>query len=192
MHPRTPISLDRLHHFEKHSRKLTKDTRRLFFLDGYRSHHTIEYIQYCDNNGVIPFGFPTHTTHILQPLDVAVSDGCTRFNKVEFLSAIGEIRRPTFKESTVKSACRKTGIVPFKPSTVLSQFQSPAESEPTTPSRSSTGRHNLDVLKTAPLTIRSLKCHPSSSIKMHRKTIGDHNIGNPPPSSLRCAHIFGV
>jgi hypothetical protein len=41
---------------------------------------------------------------------------------------------------------------------VLSQFQSPAESEPTTPSRSSTGRHNPDVLKTTPLTIRSLKC----------------------------------
>jgi hypothetical protein len=41
---------------------------------------------------------------------------------------------------------------------VLSQFQSPAESEPTTPSRSSTGRHNSDVLKTTPLTIRSSKC----------------------------------
>jgi len=85
---------------------------------------------------------------------VAVRDGCTRFNKVEFLSAVDEIRRQTFKESTIKSAFRKTGIVPFKPSTILSQFQSPAEFEPTTPSRSSTGR---DVLKTTPLTIRSLK-----------------------------------
>jgi hypothetical protein len=167
------LSLDWLHHFEKHSRKLTKGTKRLLLLDGYRSHHTIEFIQYCDNNGIIPFGFPPNTTHILQPLDVvmfqpykhyhtkaldvAVRDGCTRFNKVEFLSAIDEIRRQTFKESTIKSAFRKTGIVPFKPSTVLSQFQSPAESEPTTPSRSSTGRHNPDVLKTTPLTIRSLK-----------------------------------
>ena len=78
----------------------------------------------------------------------------TGFNKVEFLSAIDGIRRQTFEESTIKPAFRKTGIVPFKPSTVLYQFQSPAESEPTTPSRSSTGR---DVLKTTPLTIRSLK-----------------------------------
>jgi hypothetical protein len=125
---------------------------------------TIEFIQ-CDNNGIILFGFPLHTTHILQPykhyhtkaLDVAVRDGCTRFNKVRFLSAIGEIRRQTFKESTTKSAFRKTGIVPLKASMVLSQFQSPAESEPTTPSRSSIGRHNLDVLKIRPLTIRSPK-----------------------------------
>jgi hypothetical protein len=173
------LSLDWLHHFEKHTRKLTKGAKRLLLLDGYRSHHTIEFIQYCDDNNIIPFGFPPHTTHILQPLDVvvfqpykhyhtkaldvAVRDGCTRFNKVEFLSAIGEIRRQTFKESTIKSAFRKTGIVPFKPSVVLSQFpsqESSAESEPTTPSRSSTGgRHtgNPDILKTTPLTIRSLK-----------------------------------
>jgi len=109
------LSLDWLHHFEKHTRKLTKGTKRL--LDGYRSHHTIEFIQYCDSNDIIPFGFPPHTAHILQPLDVvvfqphkhyhtkaldvAVRDGCTRFNKVEFLSAIDEIRRQTLKESTI-------------------------------------------------------------------------------------------
>jgi hypothetical protein len=173
------LSLDWLHYFEKHTRKLTKGAKRLLLLDGYRSHHTIEFIQYCDNNNIIPFGFPPHTTHILQPLDVvvfqpykhyhtkalnvAVRDGCTRFNKVESLSAIGEIRRQTFKESTIKFAFRKTGIVPFKPSVVLSPFpsqESSAESEPTTPSRSSTGgRHtgNPDILKTTPLTIRSLK-----------------------------------
>jgi hypothetical protein len=61
----------------------------------------------------------------------------------------------------IKSAFRKSGIVPFKPSVVLSQFLSQElreESEPTTPSRSSTcGPHNPDVLKTTPLTIRSLK-----------------------------------
>jgi len=173
------LSLDWLHHFEKHTRKLTKGTKRLLLLDGCRSHHTIEFVQFCDNNGIIPFGFPPHTTHILQPLDVvvfqpykhyhakaldvAVRDGCAGYNEVEFLSTISEIRRQTFKESTIKSAFRKTGIVPFKPSIVLSQLQSDrSESEPssqlpepTTPSP--TGRHNPDVLKTTPLTIRNLK-----------------------------------
>jgi len=41
------LSLDWLHHFEKHTRKLIKSTKRLL-LDGYRLHHTIEFIQYCD------------------------------------------------------------------------------------------------------------------------------------------------
>jgi hypothetical protein len=54
-----------------------------------------------------------------------------KIQQIKFLSAIGEIRRQTFKESTIKSAFRKTGIVPFKPSMVLPQFQSSAESEPT-------------------------------------------------------------
>jgi hypothetical protein len=59
---------------------------------------TIEFMQ-CDNNGITPFGFPPHTTHILQPLDVVVFQPYkhydmkaldvavrrTRFNKVEFV-----------------------------------------------------------------------------------------------------------
>jgi hypothetical protein len=68
------------------------------------------------------------------------------FSGITHQSRFGD--RQTFKESTIKSAYRKTRIVPFKPSMVLSRFQSPAESELTTPSRSSTSRHNPDVLKT--------------------------------------------
>ena len=41
-------------------------------MDGYGSYCTQEFIQYCDDNGIIPFGFPPHLTHLLQPLDVVV------------------------------------------------------------------------------------------------------------------------
>jgi hypothetical protein len=50
-------------------------------------------------------GLPYKHYHT-KALDVAVRDGHTRFNQVEFLSAIGETRRQTFKESTIKSAFR--------------------------------------------------------------------------------------
>ena len=41
-------------------------------MDGYGSHCTQEFIQFCDDNGIIPFSFPLHSTHLLQPLDVVV------------------------------------------------------------------------------------------------------------------------
>ena len=67
-------------------------------MDGYGSYYTKEFIQYCDDNGIIPFGLPPHITHILQPLDVCcfqplkhyyakaldilVRDGCINITKV--------------------------------------------------------------------------------------------------------------
>ena len=97
-------SLTWLQHFHQHSRKKARGAKRLLILDGYGSHHTREFVQFYDDNGIIPFGLPPHTTHYLQPLDVvvfqplkyyhvmavdiAVRDGCTNITKLEFLSFI--------------------------------------------------------------------------------------------------------
>jgi hypothetical protein len=78
-----------------------------------------------------------HLTHLLQPLDVAVfqplkhyqakaldtiiRDGCAYITKLEFLAYIQQIRTQAFKESTVKSAFKKTGIHPFNPQVVLQE-----------------------------------------------------------------------
>jgi hypothetical protein len=78
---------------------------------------------------------PPNLTNLLQPLDVSVfqplkhyqakaldiivHNGCTKITKLEFLSYIQEIRIQAMKESTVKSAFRKTGIWPFNPQVVL-------------------------------------------------------------------------
>jgi hypothetical protein len=69
-----------------------------------------------------------HMSHILQPLDVAVfnvfkhwhseaiadatQSGCRKFTKIEFLYALSEIRRRTFKKSTILAGFQLTGIVP--------------------------------------------------------------------------------
>ena len=66
------LSFKWLHHFDQHIRKTTVGAKRLLLLNGYGSHHTLEFINYCDENGIIPFAFPPHTTHILQPLNVVV------------------------------------------------------------------------------------------------------------------------
>ncbi|KAM4066705.1 DDE superfamily endonuclease [Hirsutella rhossiliensis] len=98
------ISLEWLQHFDKHSAKTSRSSKRLLILDGHGSHHTRQFIQYCDEHGIIPFGMPPNLTHLLQPLDVVVfqplkhyhakalevmvRDGLVNITKLEFLSCI--------------------------------------------------------------------------------------------------------
>lgn len=89
-------------------------------MDGYGSHDTYESLHYCEEHNIIPLTFPSHTTHLLQPLDVYVfqplkhyhskavnqpiSTGDESFSKMEFLAAFNQFRRQAFKPSTVLSA----------------------------------------------------------------------------------------
>jgi hypothetical protein len=52
-------------HFNKYSKTSQVGRKRLLILDGHGSHHTKEFIQYCDDNNIIPFGMPPNLTHLL-------------------------------------------------------------------------------------------------------------------------------
>jgi hypothetical protein len=45
---------------------------RLLYLDGHGSHINIPFIEWAFDHGIHISGFPTHTTHRLQPLDVSL------------------------------------------------------------------------------------------------------------------------
>jgi hypothetical protein len=66
------LGLSWIKHFDKHTVKGTQGSKRLLIIDGHGSHHTKQFIQYCDDHGIIPFGLSPHLTHLLQPLDVVV------------------------------------------------------------------------------------------------------------------------
>ena len=36
-------------------------------MDEHGSHHTREFLEYCDAHNIIPFELSSHTTHLLQP-----------------------------------------------------------------------------------------------------------------------------
>ncbi|OAQ58232.1 DDE superfamily endonuclease [Pochonia chlamydosporia 170] len=127
------LSLAWLHHFNEHAKATSR--YRLLILDGHGSHHTIEFIEFCNQHRIIPFAMSPNLTHILQPLDVVVfqplkhyhakaldvmvRDGLTNVTKIEFLSCIQSVRKQAFKRSTIISAFRKTGISPFNPQPIL-------------------------------------------------------------------------
>ena len=157
------ISLEWLQHFDRHSRKSQVSSKRLLIVDGHGSHHTRQFIQYCDDHGIVPFGMPPHLTHLLQPLDVVcfqpykhwhakaldqlVRDGCTNITKLEFLDLIEDVRSKAFKPLTIQSAFEKTGIWPFNPIPVLTEIE---KRQPTTPTPPPSGSSN----EVTPNTVR--------------------------------------
>lgn len=143
------ISFQWIQHFHRSTKARTKGTHRLLLLDGFDSHCTFEFMDFCEKNNIIPFYLIPHTSHLLQPLDVGVFQafkhhhsvaveeatrrGCEKFTKVEFLHAITSIRKATFRVHTIKHGWEATGLLPFNPSIVLNKLR---EFE-TTPSESS-------------------------------------------------------
>ena len=129
------LALQWIKHFDKHSRNIRKGAWRLLIMDGHGSHHTREFLEYCDAHNIIPFGLPSRTTHLLQPLDVcvfqplkhwhseavneAIQNGDETFSKVEFLAAFNTFRAKVFKSTTITSAWRKSGLIPYNPEVVL-------------------------------------------------------------------------
>ena len=164
------ISLEWLKHFDQHTAKKAKSKNRLLILDGHGSHHTIEFIEYCNSHHILPFGLPPHLTHLLQPLDVVVfqplkhyhakaldvfvRDGLVNISKLEFLSCIQEVRKQAFKETTILSAFRKTGIWPLNPSKVLQILEARQPKETTPPPSSQAGPSSPPF--STPLTLRQV------------------------------------
>ena len=44
----------------------------LLFMDGHKSHMTLELSKFCEENGIILYALPPSTIHIMQPADVSV------------------------------------------------------------------------------------------------------------------------
>ncbi len=124
------------HVFNKHTRTRTRGRYRLLILDGHGSHVTPEFDQYCLNNSIIVLCMPAHSSHLLQPLDVACFSalkrsygklverqmglGVNHVDKVDFLQLYQHARAETITSSNACSGFAATGIVPFNPDRVLS------------------------------------------------------------------------
>ena len=132
------LGLEWIKHFDKHTRNQVVGIYRLLILDGHRSHSTPEFDDFCETNKIVTLCMPSHTSHILQPLDVGcfsplktaygrlVADLAKRqifhVDKADFLAMYHQARTSIFSENTIKNAFKATGIVPFNPESVLSKL----------------------------------------------------------------------
>jgi hypothetical protein len=62
------IFLEWLQHFQKHR----SPGKCLMILDGHASHFSLKCLYYCRDNDTEMLCVPSHTTHVLQPLDRTV------------------------------------------------------------------------------------------------------------------------
>ena len=104
----------------------------LLLIDGHMSHITLDVVDLCRDNDIVLFCLPPHTTHALQPLDVAVfkslKDHFSKsvralsftmkivvVTKREFSRVLRVPFEKAFSIPNVKSEFAKSGIYPFYP-----------------------------------------------------------------------------
>ncbi|KAF1924338.1 CENP-B protein, partial [Didymella exigua CBS 183.55] len=96
------ISVAWLRHFVKQIQGWRVGSHVLLIIDGHESHNycLIEFQDYCKENKIITLCMPPHSSHILQPLDVAPYSLLKRYysNRILLLarSRIYYINKETF------------------------------------------------------------------------------------------------
>src|SRR5579871_3668714 len=127
-----------LQHWEHFSGVGRRGEYRLLLLDGYDSHLTYSALKFCEQQKVVVFLLPPHTSHFLQPLDVSVLQqwkhhhsqvldrnvrrGVGPLDKNSFFACLEGIRQRTLTERVIKAGFRKCGYFPFRPRVVLEQL----------------------------------------------------------------------
>ena len=102
----------------------------ILFMDGHASHINLELIALARERGVILFCLPSHTTHVLQPLDVGVYGPLKRcwskilkehkmetcavmVNKTNFPGLLSRLWEASFQDHHLKAGFRKAGLCPI-------------------------------------------------------------------------------
>ncbi len=126
--------------FEPQTATTQKGEYRMLCLDGHASHISTAAIEFAVKHKIILLCLPAHTTHILQPLDVGVfSPLATAYknhlhrstllgagynvDKCDFLEFYEFARRQALTPDVIKSAWKKSGLLPFNPDLILSDFR---------------------------------------------------------------------
>ena len=149
---------------------------RLLSLDGHGSHLTPHVDEMCSQNDIIPICMPSHSSHLLQPLDVGCSSplkhaygrlvedkmwlGFNHIDKLDFLEVYPRACTEVFKADTIKNSFAAAGLIPFNPERVLSQLNIQLKT-PTPPGSQSSNSdpktpHNLNQLKKQDSTLKKL------------------------------------
>ncbi|KFY29345.1 hypothetical protein V491_00092, partial [Pseudogymnoascus sp. VKM F-3775] len=120
---------------------------KLLLLDSHVSHTSPEFVILAAESHIIIYTFPSHLTHVLQPLDVGIFQPYKHWHRQAVLRAIRavdisynlplfmrdlpQMRELTFKESTIQSAFQKAGMWPISCNTALEKLRTYAASQPT-------------------------------------------------------------
>ncbi|KAF2650904.1 DDE-domain-containing protein [Lophiostoma macrostomum CBS 122681] len=120
---------------------------RVLICDGFGTHETLEILEFCFENNIVLCRLPSHTSHKLQPCDVAVfgplkaayrdmierlyRSGVTVVNKEHFTTLYSPAREQAMTKKNILAGWAKTGLFPFNPERVLRDIVPPDTEVPT-------------------------------------------------------------
>jgi hypothetical protein len=115
-----------LEHFIKHTNAGPNKLMKLLLMDSHISHTTLEFVLWATEMNIHPYPFPSHLSHVIQPLDVSVFQPYKHWHKkavqhamqsldidyniASFFRDLSEIRKNTFKKGTIIGAFRDSGM----------------------------------------------------------------------------------
>jgi hypothetical protein len=156
---------------------------RLLILDGHGSHLTPQFDRICAENDIIPLCMPSHSSHLLQPLDVGcfavlkraysrfVSDlartGYNHIDKLDFLADYPRARIEAFQSNIIRNSFVAAGIIPVDPERVLSKLTICLRT-PTPQSSRPSSRSSQFTPKT-PRTVIQLEKQASMLEELHKQ-----------------------
>jgi DDE superfamily endonuclease len=130
-----------IEHFDKQTRAKARGRRRLLLVDGHNSHYTRGFLEYARTHQIEVVAYPSHSTHVYQGLDVAIfatmkqnwSDARDHWersgktvDKTNFLAIYAEAHLKTLSPENIKSAFRKTGVIPLNPDVITEPMMAPS------------------------------------------------------------------
>ena len=128
--------------FDKETRAKAEGRRRLLLVDGHNSHYTLGFLEYARAHRIEVVGYPSHSTHVYQGLDVVIfapmkkrwseaRDDWERrghiVDKTNFLAVYAEAHAKTLTSENIKAAFRKTGVIPLNPDVVTLDMMAPSQ-----------------------------------------------------------------
>ena len=127
--------------FDPQTKERANQKPRVLICDGFGTHETLEILEYCFENNLVLCRLPSHTSHKLQPCDVAVfatlksayreqvdrleRGGVNAIGKEHFTSLYSGTREIAFTPKNIKAGFAACGLVPFNPDRVLRGISKP-------------------------------------------------------------------
>ena len=143
------LAIEWLQHFIHHTGSSRDSDPKVLLLDSHTSHCTPEFSLLAAENNIHIYAFPSHLTHVLQPLDVgvfqpykhwhkeavhiAIRNLNLEYNICSFMRDLPGIRAKTFKPQTITHAFANSGVWPVNSSCAITKLQKYSKPEPQLP-----------------------------------------------------------
>jgi hypothetical protein len=127
--------------FDPQTKERANQRSRVLICDGFGTHETLDALEFCFENNIILCRIPSHTSHKLQPCDVAVfaplkaayrdeaeqlePGGVNTIGKGHFTYLYSPARKRAFTKKNILARWAKSGLFPFNPDKVLRDVLKP-------------------------------------------------------------------